>query len=89
LCEPGEQTNSTTKPKQAEGRAWRGHSGQCWPFESVEHWQKTVSEMGKCTDGLPDHVARLRSLGNAVVPAQAKKAFEILMGINDSSPNNT
>lgn len=28
-----------------------------------------------------DHVARLRALGNAVVPQQVRKAFEILMGI--------
>ena len=84
LREPSEQTNSETKSKQAERRAWGGHSGQYWPFESVEHWQKTVSEMGKCSDGVSDHVARLRSLGNAVVPQQVKKAFEILMGINET-----
>jgi DNA (cytosine-5)-methyltransferase 1 len=84
LREPSEQTNSTTKSKQNEERARRRYSGQCWPFESVEHWQETVSSMGKCTDGVSDHVARLRSLGNAVVPQQVKKAFEILMGINQT-----
>ena len=74
-------TSSREDVAQAEGRAWRGHTGQCWPFESIEHWQKTVSEMGKCTDGISDHVARLRGLGNAVVSQQVKKAFEILIGI--------
>lgn len=46
-----------------------------------EHWQKTVSEMGKCSDGISYYVDRLRALGNAVVPQQAKEAFKILMGL--------
>jgi DNA-cytosine methyltransferase len=35
----------------------------------------------KCRKDAQDHVARLRALGNAVVPQQVRKAFEILMGI--------
>lgn len=46
MRKPSEQTNQGTEPEQTEGRAWRGHTRQCWPFESVEHWKKTVSEMG-------------------------------------------
>lgn len=60
-------------------KTWRRNSRECWPFESREHWQETVSTMGKLTDGLPNQVDRLRALGNAVVPQQVKKAFEILM----------
>jgi len=30
--------------------------------------------------GIDVHVDRLRALGNSVVPAQVKEAFEILMG---------
>jgi DNA (cytosine-5)-methyltransferase 1 len=48
-----------------------------------DEWKKTVSEMGKCTDGIPFCMDRIKSLGNAVVPIQAKKAFEILMGIKN------
>jgi DNA (cytosine-5)-methyltransferase 1 len=51
--------------------------------KSIHFWQKTVSEMGKCSNGIPYHTHRLRALGNAVVPVQAKKAFKKLMGIYD------
>lgn len=34
-----------------------------------------------CRENAQDRVARIKSLGNAVVPEQAKKAFKILMGI--------
>lgn len=85
LCDddsqPSEQTHSNSKPYEAERNAWGGSARQYWPFESREHWQKTVSEMGKCSHGIPNHVARLRALGNSVVPAQVKKAFCILSGI--------
>lgn len=62
-----ESTNSNTKD-------------ELWNFESREHWQETVSEMGKCSDGVPFNVDRLRAMGNSVCPQQAKEAFEILMG---------
>lgn len=44
-------------------------------------WWKTEPNVGRVADGIPKRVDRLRSLGNAVVPAQCKKAFQILMGI--------
>jgi DNA (cytosine-5)-methyltransferase 1 len=77
----GKQTDQGAKPNEETGKSWGRSTGQHWPFESREHWQKIVSEMGKCSDGISNHVDRLRALGNAVVPAQAKKAFEILTGI--------
>ena len=33
-------------------------------------------------DGIPNRMDRHRSLGNAVVPVQAKEAFERLMGLS-------
>lgn len=79
--EPSKQTDKRTITESSERRARRGHTGQSWPFESRDDWQKTVSEMGKCSDGVSNHVARLKALGNSVVPAQVKEAFQILMGI--------
>jgi len=81
LRKPIEQTNQKTESEQTEKRTWRRYSRHYWPFISIEHWQKTVSEMGKCSDGVSNHVDRIRALGNAVVPIQALEAFEILMGL--------
>jgi len=81
--------NSTSKSSdgytigEEETHSLSSYSSLNWPFESREHWQKTVSEMGKCSDGLPYHVDRLRALGNSVVPQQVKQAFKILIGKKD------
>lgn len=55
--------------------------GLYWPFKSRAHWQEVVSGVCRMSDGVSFQVDRLRSLGNAVVPVQARTAFEILMGI--------
>jgi len=78
---PSEQTNKETESKQAEKRTWGRSTRQYWPFESRDDWKKTVSEMGKCTNGISGNVDKLRALGNSVVPAQVKEAFQLLMGI--------
>ncbi len=59
----------------------RDDKSEYWPFESRNDWQKTVSEMGKRSDGLPHQVDRLKALGNAVVPIQVRQAFKILFGL--------
>lgn len=80
--------NSTSKSSdgytigEEETHSLSSYSSLNWPFESREHWQKTVSEMGKCSDGIPNHTHRLRALGNAVVPEQVRQAFIILVGSN-------
>ncbi len=43
-----------------------------------DKWEEGIS---RTTDGVPFLVDRLRGLGNAVVPCQAKEAFKILMGL--------
>ena len=75
------QADSLTESIQTQRPTWGRSARQYWPFEPSEHWQKTVSERGKHSNGFSDHVARLRALGNSVVPQQAKEAFKILMGI--------
>lgn len=79
--EPGEQTNTCTESEQEEKGTWGRSTGQYWPFESREHWQKTVSGVCRVTDGVSFLVDRLRGLGNSVCPIQAKEAFKILMGL--------
>jgi site-specific DNA-cytosine methylase len=39
------------------------------------------SEISRVDDGIPLRVDRVKSLGNALVPQCAKKAFEMLMGL--------
>jgi len=79
--QPSSQADKQTVSVSTERAAWGMHVRECGPFESIDDWQKTVSTMGKCSHGLPYHTHRLKALGNAVVPIQAKTAFKILMGI--------
>ena len=51
------------------------------PDAPVSRWWQTEPDVGRVVDGLPARVDRLRGLGNAVVPAQAREAFRRLMGI--------
>ena len=60
---------------------WRRNSRDYWPFESREHWQETVRGVCRTSDGISFQVDRIKALGNAVVPMQAREAFKILMGI--------
>lgn len=76
-----EQASESAIALYKRREAWREHSGFYRPFKSRDDWQETVSEMGKCTNGLPYQVDRLKSLGNAVVPQQVRQAWQILTGI--------
>lgn len=49
-------------------------------FECGRFWE-TEPDVGRVADGIPLRSHRIKSLGNAVVPQQAKEAFKILMGI--------
>jgi DNA (cytosine-5)-methyltransferase 1 len=44
-------------------------------------WWEVEPNVGRVVDELPKRVDRLRALGNAVVPAQAREAFERLLGL--------
>ncbi len=44
-------------------------------------WWAVEPDVGRVVNGLPNRVDRIRGLGNAVVPLQAKEAFKKLMGI--------
>ena len=79
---PSLKANLSPSAEYSCWETWGDDPAKCWPFESRDHWQKVVSEMGKCSDGLSHQVDRLKALGNAVVPIQAKEAFRILLGLN-------
>jgi DNA (cytosine-5)-methyltransferase 1 len=44
-------------------------------------WWAVEPDLDRVVDGLPYRVDRIKRLGNAVVPLQAKTAFEMLLGI--------
>lgn len=44
-------------------------------------WWDVEPNVGRVANGIPKRVDRLRALGNAVVPQQAREAFELLMGL--------
>ena len=46
----------------------------------LSNWWETEPAVGRVVDGVPNRVDRIKALGNAVVPLQARKAFEILIG---------
>ena len=47
------------------------------------NWWESEPDVGRVVNGCPARVDRIRSLGNGVVPAQAREAFRRLMGISD------
>jgi DNA (cytosine-5)-methyltransferase 1 len=51
-----------------------------YKLQDMESWGAYARSMRK-DHGIPNRVDRVRALGNAVVPNQAKEAFKILMGI--------
>lgn len=44
-------------------------------------WWEAEPDVGRVVDGVPNRVDRIRGLGNAVVPLQAREAFKRLMGL--------
>lgn len=54
------------------------YNGQQEHFKS--DWWAVEPDVGRVVNGLPFRMDRVKSLGNAVVPLQAKEAFKELMG---------
>lgn len=46
-------------------------------------WWSIEPDMGRVVNGLPNRSHRIKALGNAVVPLQAREAFKILIGLKD------
>jgi DNA (cytosine-5)-methyltransferase 1 len=64
-----------------------GQKAECaMPDHKIEHasWNNEPEnklELDGMANGIPNRMDRIRALGNSVVPAQAKEAFEKLMGL--------
>jgi DNA (cytosine-5)-methyltransferase 1 len=73
---------------RANGTRLEGQREEPVRVKSQQHdtrndsWWETEPAVGRVVDGLPMRMDRIRCLGNSVVPAQVKEAFERLMGLN-------
>jgi hypothetical protein len=61
--------------------AWTSYRWQDAKPVLSEWRQGWESGINRVVDDVPFRIQRIKSLGNAVVPQQAKEAFEILMGL--------
>lgn len=67
--------------RQPESEGEQRGSDPALSSGSICGWWETEPAIRRVVDGLPNRVDRLRALGNAVVPTQARQAFKELMGL--------
>jgi len=79
--EPSTQENTGISTIRSEQDTWPNDSRGNGRTVSRNDWWLSEPSVGRMAYGIPQRVDRLRCLGNAVVPAQAKEAFERLMGL--------
>lgn len=77
VIEHGQKMADANSPRGTEPRRTRPRRAEL----SDDSWWSTEPNVGRVAHEVPFRVDRLRGLGNAVVPAQAREAFERLMGI--------
>lgn len=58
-----------------------GIKSECWQRIGDGSWWPIEPNVGRVAHGIPKRVDRIKGLGNAVVPAQAREAFQRLMGL--------
>lgn len=82
-CPPTERGSSLVNSEsigrnesRTEHEIWSGRE-----TPSGAGWWATEPDVGRVANGIPARVDRVRALGNAVVPLQAREAFERLMGL--------
>jgi DNA (cytosine-5)-methyltransferase 1 len=78
---PSERCKKTRQPLRSKAK-------QSELINKIEYskWDQEPEnkfELARVVNGLQDRTHRIKALGNAVVPAQAKEAFKILMGLDD------
>ena len=85
MADPMRQRLENGKEKRQSEITKVSTLGSDWNKERIRLWQETVSSMDRTSNGIPNQVDRIKSLGNSVVPCQAKEAFKILMGLTHTS----
>jgi DNA (cytosine-5)-methyltransferase 1 len=75
---PSENMANASKPGLEKREGPEGQ--RTYPSAPGSGWWSTEPHVGRVAHGIPARVDRLRGLGNAVVPAQAREAFRRLMG---------
>jgi len=74
----GEISDTSGEPV-AGSTPWRSKRQE--PYSPRADWWQSEPNVGRVAHGVPFRVDCLKGLGNAVVPAQAREAFERLMGL--------
>jgi DNA (cytosine-5)-methyltransferase 1 len=76
MCERLERQR---KKPSGVSKKFYNSSDNCW-------WQ-TEPDVGRVVNGLQHQSHRIKALGNAVVPMQAREAFMMLMGLDKPAPD--
>lgn len=84
-----EKNQQTRDGGKSKSRATSPTRRKEWRINANTYTWEAEPSMARVANGLSNQLDRIRSLGDAVVPAQAKLAFEILMGIKTPQANNT
>lgn len=84
-CRRSERKFEKSKDKVANSRCFGKRSEEkskwaCKDFARCCRFWKIESQVGRLANGISFRMEQLKALGNAVVPLQAKIAFEMLLG---------
>jgi DNA (cytosine-5)-methyltransferase 1 len=85
VADPDGKRQKTGQPRRDSRIPLRGEEEHGEPSprsgdRTTGSWWCPEPDVGRVAHGIPRRVDRLRCLGNAVVPAQAAKAWELLVG---------
>lgn len=78
---PSREANKISESIQNTKKTWLRSSRQNRRDLSKSYWEENKCPVFGMDDGLSYELGRAKSMGNSVVPEQAKEAFQILMGI--------